>query len=61
MKAKILRLMGMLNIDNILRAFNKQPRILFWHGVDNKIDYKIETEIFDVELFKKQIKYMSPV
>ena len=40
---------------HILRKFNKTPRVLFWHGVDNVTNSSIEAEILDVNVFTKQI------
>ena len=45
--------------DSILRLLNRTPRILFWHGVDNRIDDNIEAEIFDLRVFEEQIKYLN--
>lgn len=45
--------------DSLLREFNRTPRILFWHGVDNIVNKSIEAETFDTESFKKQITYLN--
>lgn len=45
--------------DYFMRKFNRTPRILFWHGVDENIDNYIEAETFDVKSFKKQITYLN--
>lgn len=44
---------------HILRKFNKTPRVLFWHGVDNVTNSSIEAEILDVNVFTKQIDYLE--
>lgn len=43
----------------VLRVFNKAQRILFWHGIDNRVDPNVEQEIFDVDVFKKQLDYLQ--
>lgn len=48
-----------LNGDYILRTFNRQPRVLFWHGIDKRADANVEQEIFDIEVFEKQIHYLN--
>lgn len=45
--------------DSVLRRRNRAPRILFWHGVDEILDQKVEAESFDVISFKKQIAYLN--
>ena len=46
-------------VDALIRANNRCPRIVFWHGVDDRINSEVEQEIFDVEIFEKQIAYIS--
>lgn len=48
-----------LNGDLILKNINKTPRVLFWHGIDNMVNKNVETEIFDIEVFEKQIQYLN--
>lgn len=45
--------------DALLRAINRTPRILFWHGVDQRVDPDVEQEIIDVGVFKQQIEYLN--
>lgn len=45
--------------DTLLRHYNKVPRVLFWHGVDYRCDKNVEQEIFDIEIFEKQISYLE--
>lgn len=53
----IIKFYGILNIDKIL--LNRQPRVLFYHGVsDNIINPEIETESISSEDFEKQLKYI---
>ena len=42
----------------MLRFFNRTPRVLFWHGVDNRVNPDVEQEIFDIDVFKQQIAYL---
>ncbi len=44
---------------SVLRQVNKTPRILFWHGVENKINPLVEQENVEVDIFEKQIAYIS--
>ena len=46
-------------VDAIIRASNQYPRIVFWHGVDDRVNPEVEQEIFDVEIFEKQIEYLN--
>ena len=48
-----------INGDFLLRLRNKQPRVLFWHGVDHRIDTNVEQEIFDIDVFERQIAYLN--
>ena len=41
------------------RTFHKEPKILFWHGVDINPHSKIEPENIDINLFKKQLRYLK--
>lgn len=53
----IIKFYGLLNIDKIL--LNRQPRVLFYHGVsDNILNPEIETESISAEDFEKQLKYI---
>lgn len=45
--------------DSLLRNMNRTPRVLFWHGVDNKINKDVETEVFEIKVFEKQIAYLN--
>lgn len=45
--------------DFWLRIRNRTPRILFWHGVDQRVNPDVEQEIFDVEVFQQQIAYLN--
>lgn len=42
----------------IRRFLHQQPRVLFWHGVDYVKKPGIETELYPVDQFEKQIKYL---
>ncbi len=55
----ISRILVLLNVDKLLRKVNRTPRVLFWHGIDSKVQNDVETEIIDVEVFEKQIKYLN--
>ena len=41
------------------RSRNRRPRIVFWHGVGSQVDPTLCPEIFDVNIFKKQVRYLS--
>ena len=41
------------------RSRNRRPRILFWHGVDTHVDPVLCPEIFDVGVFKRQVRFLS--
>lgn len=45
--------------DAVLRTSNRVPRILFWHGVDERQNPMVEQEIFDIDVFKQQISYLK--
>lgn len=45
--------------DFWLRIRNRTPRILFWHGVDKRVNPEVEQEIFDVDVFQQQIAYLN--
>lgn len=55
----ISRIFVSLNGDKLLRKVNRTPRVLFWHGIDSKVQNDVEAEIIDVEVFEKQIKYLN--
>ena len=55
----ISRILVLLNVDKLLRKVNRTPRVLFWHGIDSKVQNDVEAEIIDVEVFEKQIKYLN--
>ena len=40
------------------RCRNRKPRVLFWHGVDSQVDHTLCPEVFDVNVFKKQVSYL---
>lgn len=44
--------------DSLLRYFNRTPRVLFYHGVDNRVNPAVEAEIFDINEFENQIEYL---
>jgi len=58
MKYLIKTLFIILKGDSIFRLLNRSPRILFWHGVDNRVNKNVEAEIFDIDVFEKQIEYL---
>ncbi|MDD4111282.1 MAG: polysaccharide deacetylase family protein, partial [Clostridia bacterium] len=58
MKNKIKNLTVALKFDSILRSFNRTPRVLFYHGVDNRVNPAVEAEIFDINEFENQIEYL---
>lgn len=58
MKYLIKALFIILKGDSIFRLLNRTPRILFWHGVDNRVNKNVEAEIFDIDVFEKQIEYI---
>jgi len=43
----------------ILRHFNKIPKVLFWHGVDDHTDLILGPENISKENFVKQVKYLK--
>ncbi len=45
--------------DFWLRIGNRTPRILFWHGVDQRVNPDVEQEIFDIDVFQQQIAYLN--
>ena len=45
--------------DALLRSCNRHPRVVFWHGVAPNPDPRIESEIVDLDSFKKQIRYLQ--
>lgn len=45
--------------DSLLRVMNRTPRVLFWHGVDKRVDPNVEQEIFDTDVFQHQISYLN--
>lgn len=55
---KLKNIFLIINGDSILRLLNKTPRILFWHGVDHRVNKNVEAEIFDIDVFEKQIEYL---
>jgi len=55
LKRTILSLGG----DTILRAVNRVPRVLFWHGVDKRYNEEVEQEILEIDTFKQQIDYLK--
>jgi peptidoglycan/xylan/chitin deacetylase (PgdA/CDA1 family) len=58
MKYLIKALFNILKGDVALRVLNRTPRILFWHGVDHRVNKNVEAEIFDIDIFEKQIEYI---
>ncbi len=59
LKNLVINIFLFLKGDAILRRRNQTPRILFWHGVDQIVDQKVEAESFDVFTFKRQIAYLN--
>lgn len=43
----------------VLRRLNQTPRVLFWHGIDDIKNPKVEAESFTIKDFKKQIEYLE--
>jgi len=43
----------------VIRFFNKSPKVIFWHGVDNDFDLSLRPENIDVSTFIEQIKYLK--
>ncbi len=41
-----------------LRAVNKTPRVVFWHGADRIVNPEAEAECIDIDVFQKQIEYL---
>lgn len=58
MRNKVKNIFITLKGDLILRKFNQTPKILFWHGIDNRVNNSVEAEIFDIDVFEKQIEYL---
>lgn len=58
MNTSIKKSFTFLLADKLLMLLNRTPRVLFWHGVDNKHNPSVELEIFDINTFKKQIDYL---
>jgi len=48
-----------LNFNEFVSFFDKSPKILFWHGVDNVIYPEIEPENVNVPIFLKQLEYLK--
>lgn len=59
MKRYLKKTFLFLGGDHFLRLLNRQPRIFFWHGVDHRIDSNVEREVYEVEVFEKQISYLN--
>lgn len=59
MKTVLKNLFLLVGGDGILRLLNRAPRIVFWHGVDERVDPNVEQEIFDIDVFEKQIDYLN--
>lgn len=54
----ILKIFSIGNFDRLF--LNRQPRVLFYHGVDDKIaDAAVETESISSVDFEKQLKYIK--
>lgn len=58
MKSILKKIFLQLKGDIILRAKNRTPRVVFWHGVDEIVDPIIEAESFTTVNFEKQINYL---
>lgn len=54
MKYLIKALFNILKGDVALRVLNRTPRILFWHGVDHRVNKNVEAEIFDIDIFENK-------
>lgn len=59
MKTVLKNLFLLVGGDGVLRLLNRAPRIVFWHGVDERVDPNVEQEIFDIDVFEKQIDYLN--
>lgn len=59
MRRLLIKIFISIGGDFVLRKINRAPRILFWHGIEDVSNRKIETESYSVSLFKKQIKYLN--
>lgn len=46
-------------IEPYLRFTNRQPRVLFWHGVGINPSHEVEAEVIDVQNFLKQLDYLQ--
>ena len=55
----VCRIAVKCGIDGLLRFSNRHPRVVFWHGVAQNPDSRIEAEIADFDNFKKQIQYLK--
>lgn len=55
----VCRIAVKCGIDRLLRFSNRHPRVVFWHGVAQNPDSRIEAEIADFDNFKKQIQYLK--
>lgn len=58
MKSIIKKAFLTFGIDHLIRLANRQPRVIFWHGIDHRDDPNVEQEVFDLEVFESQIKYL---
>lgn len=45
-------------LNALRRHLNRKPRVLFWHGIDTRVDKELCPENFSVDIFKKQIQYL---
>ena len=55
LKRKLFVYSGLLAVRRHLR---KKPRVLFWHGINERVDAVLCPEVFSVNLFKRQINYL---
>lgn len=59
LKSFVKRLYVYSGFYKILIKFKKEPRILFWHGIDKIKNEFIEAESFDFLIFKKQVSFLQ--
>lgn len=58
-KDKLIHLFSLCGGMSLLRLSNPMPRVVFWHGVDRIKDPAIESESICIDVFEKQIEYLS--
>ena len=45
-------------LNALRRHLNRRPRVLFWHGIDSRVDRELCPENFSADVFRKQIQYL---